>query len=115
MTELFTAGGYWNLVTTVLALIALTTAALQFKNAGHTNYSVTIVGLTMTIAFVSLLAYGLGMWNGAQMAQGASQPELMARAEAFAATALAWGGLMGISSSVFGTIAIQRHVRLSSG
>ena len=113
MSEVFAAGGVWNIITTVLCVMAVSVSALQYKDAGKRNYCAPIIGLTLTIAFVSLLAYGLGMWNGLHMAGVAKSPQILTSAEAFAATALAWGGLMGIGSSLFGTVAIQRHIRAS--
>ena len=114
MLSIFSAGGVWNIIITILGVGALVTAVAQFKYAGQRSYVALIIGLVASIPCTAFLAYGLGLWSAASMVNLEQSPQtvqLMAVAEAYAATALAWGGLMGLLSTVMGTVAIHRHVR----
>lgn len=111
MTGLFAAGGLWNIVITLLGASAIGVAALQLRAGRRRDDRDLIVGLTCATFLVSVLGYGLGMWEASKAVDFADPGPAAAKmllAQAYASTALAWGGLMATVAALFGAVAAHR-------
>lgn len=112
MSSLIAAGGPWNLVIATLGFAAIAAGVLQLRRAGRSDLGALVVGLTCATFFVSVLAYGLGMWSAVGVAAGAEPAKgaaLMALAQGYASTVLATGSLLATLGAITGAVACQRH------
>ena len=113
MFELFQAGGIWNVVITISGFFAIAMGIRQFTRRGKRDYGALIAGLTTLTLCLSILAYGLGMWNVVGMVTLAEPLEAaatMSLAVGYASTALAWGGFMSTLSALVGGLAYHAHL-----
>ncbi len=112
MTHLIAAGGPWNLVIALFGFSAIAAGVVQLRRAGRADLGALVVGLTCATFFVSVLAYGLGMWQAVSVATGAEPAKgaaLMTLAQGYASTVLATGSLLATVSAITGAIAVHRH------
>ncbi len=111
---LITAGGYWNIAITLLGVIAFAFNARQLRSPQRDD-RVALLGTIALIPLVSMLGYGLGMWHAVGIVDQHTPTEataVMAIAQGYASTVLAWGGLMAAANTLLATVALQRRAKL---
>ncbi len=108
---MFAAGGIWNIVTTALAVLAVTFGVLQLANK-EKNYRALIVTFVAMTFFMGVAGYGIGIFSVVSEVDVDKDPTraaaLMTYGHGYAATALAWGCLMSAVGALVGGIAIHK-------
>ena len=93
MTGFFFAGGVWNIVITLVGLVAIGCGALQHRRLDR-DYGPLVLGLTAATFLVAVVAYGVGLWSAVgvvDLADPTNAAAKMAVGMGYASTALGWG------------------------
>lgn len=117
MVNVFTYGGLFQYVITVLGLVALGFSILQIIRKGKKDYAALIVGMTAATFLAAVLAYALGMYHtGRTIAgKGGNHATLAAIAEGISCTALIWGALLCTANVMVGSLACHLHRQAKTG
>lgn len=107
MIELFTDGGLFQYLITLLGLLGLVFSILQILRKANSDYRSIIIGLLSATFFIALCGYSVGMHQAANVVSERTGDlcEFSMKAEGIANSVLALAGLLCGINAIVGSIA----------